>query len=58
MRLSDGIVFIDCSLVGSYSINNGKIVNSDIGQHQVEIEPKDLVKLTDFFSKIDRRKIC
>lgn len=35
IRLSDGVVFIDCSLVGSYSLNAGKIVSADVGPNQV-----------------------
>lgn len=49
---------MDCSLIGPYCINNNKIVSLDSGQAQVELNPKDLVKLTDFFSKIDTRRIC
>lgn len=33
-------------------------MSADSSQIQVEFMPKDLVKLTDFFSKIDNRRIC
>ncbi len=35
VRLSDGVVFIDCSLVGPYCIKDNKIVSIDSGQSQI-----------------------
>lgn len=61
MRLSDGTTFFDATLLGPYELTNGRIVvtpfSASHGSAQA-FQKYDLVKLTDFFSKVDDTKIC
>jgi len=61
IRLSDGINFYDAILLGPYDIINNKIVVSPFtAYHSTTMEFKkfDIIKLIDYFNKIDHSKIC
>jgi hypothetical protein len=58
--LSDGVTFFDGTLIGPYELVNGKIRVSPFTAYHgtMEFGKWDVVKIVDFFSKIDMTKIC
>ena len=59
--MSDGLNFFDATLLGPYDVLNNKIlVSSFSGYHGTALEFKkfDVIKVVDFFSKLDDTKIC
>jgi hypothetical protein len=57
LRLSDGKSFIDSPLSGPYKIKEGKIISEELYQPNKAFKRFDIVTI-DYFSKIDREKIC
>ncbi len=58
MRISDGESFIDCPLVGLYRIHNQKIVSSQLNTVTNTFQKYDIIRVMDYFSKIEESKIC
>lgn len=61
IRLSDGLNFFEATLIGPYDVVNNKIIVSPFtSYHSTSMEFKryDVVKIVDFFSKMDDTKIC
>jgi len=61
LRLSDGTTFFDATLLGPYDVSQDKIVVSPFtGYHGNILSFKrfDLIRILDYFSKIDDTKIC
>ena len=59
--MSDGSTFCDAILLGPYEIINDKIVvNPFTAYHGTTMSFKkyDIIKLIDYFDKIDHSKIC
>lgn len=49
---------MDCILVGSYSVFNSRIVATEHSAAAQAIKPLDIIKIADYFCKIDPAKIC
>lgn len=60
VRLSDGSTFFDAALIGPYELANNKIRVSPFTAYHgtMEFARYVIVKVVDFFSKIDPTKIC
>lgn len=60
LRLSDGATFFDATLVGPYDLAGSKITVSPFSAYHGtnEFKKYDIVKVVDFFSKVDLAKIC
>jgi hypothetical protein len=60
LRLSDGATFFDATLVGPYELAGSKITVSPFSAYHGtnEFKKYDIVKVVDFFSKVDLAKIC
>lgn len=61
VRVSDGTTFFDATLLGPYELTNGRIVMATFSSAHGSasaFQKNDLIKITDFFSKIDDSKIC
>ena len=59
--MSDGVTFFDSTLLGPYEVANDKIVVSPFTAYHgntLTFKKFDIVKVLDFFSKIDESKIC
>lgn len=58
LRISDKEAFLDCLLVGSYTISRSAIVSTEYTHSSQTIKPLDIIKVVDYFCKIDTSKIC
>ena len=58
IRLSDTITFIDCTLLGNFTLQDGKIISKEHNRSGVEFKIYDIVRLEDCFCKIDTKKMC
>ena len=58
--MSDGATFFDATLIGPYELANNKILVSPFTAYHgtMEFKKLDIIKIVDFFSKIDLTKIC
>lgn len=58
VRLSDEVTFVDCVLTGNFTLQNHKIIQCSTLKGIVEYRNYYLVKLIDFATKIEPKKIC
>jgi hypothetical protein len=60
LRLSDRQAFLDCLLVGPYAISDSRIVSTEYSHSRASqlFQRYDLLRVSDFFVKIDTMKIC
>lgn len=56
--MSDGICFVDCTLSGNYQILNGVICEIKNTTTVTHFRQFHVVRLVDYFSKLDENKIC
>jgi hypothetical protein len=57
MRITDGAHFIDCTLFGNYQISNNAIIETKNATTVTTFRRLQIVKLVDYFSKIDDNRI-